>query len=81
MMPDRTPTRIGPLLDTYGPDADRILRRYGLYCSGCHHSTAESIEMAGRHHGVDVRRIDALVRELTRLCEIAGRAAIQVAMG
>jgi CMP-N-acetylneuraminate monooxygenase len=62
--------RIGPgstiaeLLEAYGPQADRILRRYGLYCLGCHHSSAESIEMGGRHHGVSPKRIEQLIHEL-----------------
>lgn len=56
---------IAELLESYGDEADRILRRYGLYCSGCHRSIAESLEQAGRQHGVDPRRIDMLVRELT----------------
>jgi hybrid cluster-associated redox disulfide protein len=60
---------IAEVLEAYGPDADRVLRRYGLYCSGCHHSTAESIEAAARQHGVDPHRTDLLVRELRSICE------------
>jgi CMP-N-acetylneuraminate monooxygenase len=55
---------IAELLEAYGPEADRILRRHGLYCLGCHHSTAESLEMASRQHGIDARRLEHLVREL-----------------
>jgi hypothetical protein len=42
-----------------------------LYCSGCHHSTAESIETGARQHGVDAHGIDLLVRELRRACDAA----------
>jgi hypothetical protein len=35
-----------------------------LYCFGCQHSIAESIEQAARQHGVDVRRAELLVRQL-----------------
>jgi CMP-N-acetylneuraminate monooxygenase len=57
---------VAEVLEAHGPEADRILRRYGLYCNGCQHSTAESIEAAARQHGVDAHRTELLVRELTR---------------
>jgi CMP-N-acetylneuraminate monooxygenase len=60
---------VAEVLEAHGPEADRIFRRYGLYCSGCQHSTAESIEAAARQHGVDAHRIELLVRELTRACD------------
>ena len=63
---------VAELLETYGADADRVLRRYGLYCRGCQHSTAESLELAARQHGVDSRRVDLLVNELNHA--IAGPA-------
>ncbi|MEO7157421.1 MAG: hypothetical protein ABI039_07675, partial [Vicinamibacterales bacterium] len=55
---------VAELLETYGADADRVLRRYGLYCRGCQHSTAESLELAARQHGVDSGRVELLVNEL-----------------
>ena len=55
---------IAEVLEAHGAVADQVLRRYGLYCFGCHHSTAESIELAARQHGVDARRVDHLVKEL-----------------
>jgi CMP-N-acetylneuraminate monooxygenase len=55
---------VAEVLEAHGVEADRILRRYGLYCSGCQHSTADSIEMAVRQHGVDARRAARLIREL-----------------
>jgi len=63
---------VAELLEAYGADADRVLRRYGLYCRGCQHSTAESLELAARQHGVDSRRVDLLVNELNHA--IAGPA-------
>jgi CMP-N-acetylneuraminate monooxygenase len=59
---------VAEVLEAHGPDADRVLRRYGLYCSGCQHSTAESIEAAARQHGVDAHRLELMVRELTTVC-------------
>lgn len=55
---------IAEVLEAHGPDADRIFRRYGLFCLGCDHSTAESIEMGARNHGVNPRRVEQLLREL-----------------
>jgi CMP-N-acetylneuraminate monooxygenase len=55
---------VAEVLEAHGAEADRILRRYGLYCSGCQHSTTDSIEMAVRQHGVDARRAARLIREL-----------------
>ena len=65
-LPQSTMTNatVAEVLEAFGADADRIFRRYGLYCSGCHHSTAESIETAARQHGIDRRHTDALVNEL-----------------
>lgn len=62
---------IAELLEAYGNDADRVLRRYGLYCRGCQHSTYDSIELAARQHGIEDRRVDALIAELAR---VVGRA-------
>ena len=58
---------VAELLERHGTHADRVLRRYGLYCRGCDHSTAESLEQAAQQHGVESRRVDALVRELNQL--------------
>lgn len=58
---------IADVLERGGAAADRILRRYGLYCAGCQHSIAESIESAGRSHGIEPLRIEMLVRELGRV--------------
>jgi CMP-N-acetylneuraminate monooxygenase len=57
---------VAEVLEAHGDRADRILRRYGLYCLGCHHSTAESLEMAARQHGLEPRRCDLLIKELNQ---------------
>ena len=57
---------VAELLDAHGDRADRILRRYGLYCLGCHHSTSESIEMAAHQHGLEPKRCDLLLKELNQ---------------
>ncbi len=57
---------VAELLETHGDRADRILRRYGLYCLGCQHSTAESLEMAARQHGLEPKRCDLLIKELNQ---------------
>ena len=58
---------VAELLEAYGSNADRVLRRYGLYCRGCQHSTAESLELAARQHGVEERRVETMVQELNRV--------------
>jgi CMP-N-acetylneuraminate monooxygenase len=57
---------VADVLETHGDRADRILRRYGLYCLGCQHSTADSLEMAARQHGLDPKRCDLLIKELNQ---------------
>jgi CMP-N-acetylneuraminate monooxygenase len=61
----RTST-VAELLESHGAAADRILRRYGLYCHGCHHSTSESLEMAARQHGLDEGRLELMLKQLKR---------------
>ena len=62
----RPQSTMAEVLENHGDRADRILRRYGLYCLGCQHSTADSIEMATVHHGIDAKQRDALLKELNR---------------
>jgi len=57
---------VAELLETHGDRADRILRRYGLYCLGCQHSTADSLAMAARQHGLEPKRCDMLIKELNQ---------------
>jgi hybrid cluster-associated redox disulfide protein len=68
---------VAEVLEAHGSTADRILRRYGLYCSGCQHSTAESIEAAARQHGVDGHRVELLIRELARACDVSRSGDMQ----
>ena len=57
---------VAEVLETHGAAADRILRRYGLYYIGCQHSTAESLEMAAKQHGLEPKRCDSLIKELNQ---------------
>jgi CMP-N-acetylneuraminate monooxygenase len=57
---------VADVLEAHGDRADRILRRYGLYCLGCQHSTADSLEMAVRQHGLEPKRCDLLIKELNQ---------------
>jgi CMP-N-acetylneuraminate monooxygenase len=59
-------TTVADVLERYGADADRVLRRYGLYCSGCHHSTADTLEHAARQHAIPESRLEHLIAELRR---------------
>jgi CMP-N-acetylneuraminate monooxygenase len=55
---------LADLIEKFGEDADRIIRRYGLYCAGCHHSTADTIAHGARQHGLDESRLQHLLSEL-----------------
>jgi CMP-N-acetylneuraminate monooxygenase len=57
-------TIIAEVLEKFGDSADRIIRRYGLYCAGCHHSTADTIAQGAASHGLDDHHIQKLLREL-----------------
>jgi CMP-N-acetylneuraminate monooxygenase len=70
---------VAEILETYGAEADRILRRYGLYCIGCHHAMAESIETAARQHGIEATRLERLVRELARAFPIGSAGLVESA--
>jgi CMP-N-acetylneuraminate monooxygenase len=58
---------IAEVLETYGEPAERILCRYGLYCTGCHRATYDSLALGARHHGLDPSQVERLVRELNKL--------------
>jgi CMP-N-acetylneuraminate monooxygenase len=73
--PHRTPGHaideasvVAALVESHGDQAVRILRRYGLYCAGCHRSTYETLQTAARQHGLDPDRAESLVRELKQAC-------------
>lgn len=60
-------TRLSILADVveeYGEMAERILGRYGLYCTGCQNSTAESLAAGSKAHGISDVQIDRMIREL-----------------
>lgn len=57
-------SEIADVLERYGDRADRLLRRYGLYCLGCQHAPAETLRHAADKHGLDDARLDRLVAEL-----------------
>ena len=60
-------TVIADLIEEHGDRADRILRRYGLYCAGCHHSTMDSISQGLDAHGINPRMLTRLVKELEQV--------------
>jgi len=60
-------TVIADLIEAYGDQAERLMRRYGLYCTGCHHSTHDTLALGGRHHGINEEQINYLVRELNQI--------------
>jgi CMP-N-acetylneuraminate monooxygenase len=57
---------IAEILEDFGDEADRILKRYGLYCLGCQHSTQETVANAALQHGLEQQKVEILVRELAR---------------
>lgn len=52
------------ILERYGDEADRLLRRYGLYCLGCQHAPSETIEHAAAKHGLNDAMVARLITEL-----------------
>ena len=58
---------IADVVEAHGNRAERILRRYGLYCAGCHHSPCESLVQGARYHGIEETQIHRLVRELNEV--------------
>lgn len=59
-------SNIAKTLETYGDDAERILSRYGLYCSACQYAPYENIQNAAAIHGLTDEKITRLVKELNR---------------
>jgi len=54
------------ILDSH-PKSDTILKRYGLYCSGCESSYRETLDQAVKYHGLSESQIDRLQKELSFL--------------
>ncbi len=55
---------LADIIEKFGDPADRIIRRYGLYCAGCHHSTSDTIAQGAHQHGLDEPHLHKLLREL-----------------
>jgi CMP-N-acetylneuraminate monooxygenase len=64
---------IAEVLEAYGEPADRIMRRYGLYCFGCSRAPFETIRLGAQKHGLTEHELDRLVTELK--AAVDGRAA------
>ncbi|RLJ08053.1 MAG: disulfide oxidoreductase [Candidatus Aenigmatarchaeota archaeon] len=57
-------TRIGELIGN--PEAVELLAEYGFHCLGCPVAAGETIEDAGRAHGLEEKQIDELVRQMNQ---------------
>ena len=62
---------IADILEKFGERAERIIRRYGLYCGGCSHSTADTLGQGARQHGLDDAQLQRLLRELNEALPVA----------
>lgn len=58
---------IADVVEKYGPKAERIMRRYGLYCLGCNYSVSETIELGAKSHGLSNEKMERLVMELNNV--------------
>ena len=56
------------ILERSGPQAERILRRYGLHDAATLHSAREPLAAAAAEHGLEDATIERLVGELRRAC-------------
>jgi CMP-N-acetylneuraminate monooxygenase len=57
-------TAIADVIERFGPDMDRVMRRGGLYCLACSHAPGETIEQGARKHGLDEHAIERLLTEM-----------------
>lgn len=60
-------TSIDKVLENFGVEADRILRRYGLFCVGCQRANQETILQGAKTHGLNDKKLNRLIRELNNL--------------
>lgn len=58
---------IQELLDKHGENADRLLRRYGLFCVGCQRANQETIFQGAKTHGLNDKKTKMLITELNNL--------------
>jgi CMP-N-acetylneuraminate monooxygenase len=63
-----TRATVAALIEQHGEHAERVLRRYGLYCGGCHRANYETLHAAASQHGLNSDELDRLVVELQRVC-------------
>lgn len=60
-------TSIASLLEIHGERAEKLLNRYGLYCSGCGLSPWESIKAGAEKHGLGKIEIQTLLEAIAKL--------------
>jgi CMP-N-acetylneuraminate monooxygenase len=60
---------VAALIDRGGERAERVMRRYGLYCGGCHRATYETLQTAAEQHGLNPVEFTRLVAELDAVLE------------
>ena len=65
-------TCVGSLVEQHGPAAERILRRYGMYCGGCHRASTETLVQAAATHGIDSIQTQRLIDELNAALDTTG---------
>lgn len=53
----------------FGDSAERIMRRYGLYCVGCYRGNSETLLTGAQKHGLPDRLRHRLVQELQYTCQ------------
>ena len=57
-------SNVAEVLEKLGEIGEKIFARYGLYCLTCHKATMENIEQACLMHGIDVTRMQRMIKEL-----------------
>lgn len=60
-------TVIADLLEDYGIEADQILRRYGMYCFGCQHSTFDTLFIGAKSHSINMNDLNRMILELNQI--------------
>lgn len=64
-------TPIATILERKGEAADRILRRQGLYCTGCQHSTSDTLAHGAKAHGLSEDQVTRMLVELNATDSVA----------
>ncbi len=55
------------VIETLGDRADRIIRRRGMYCVGCHRSPSETLAEGARNHGISASDVAHMIAELNAI--------------